>query len=181
MIILFSVNFVYSSEYQVDKSNSNIVKFISEATMETVEGVTNKIDGYIQIESIDKLIGSEFYFEVDLNSLKTGNGLRDRHMRDDYLKTDKYQFTNIKGKITEAAKISDTEYNIKAATKMYIHGVTRDIVITGKIFKLQNGFKIKSNYNIKLTDFKIEIPKFMFMRLNENIKLDLDFTVKYIK
>ena len=181
LLIMLGVNLAYSAEYQVDKSNKNVVKFISETTMENFEGVTDKIDGYIQTDGIDKLVGSEFYFEVDLNSVKTGNGLRDRHMREDYLQTDKNQYTNIKGKISEAVKVSETEYNIKAVTKMSIHGVTRDITIPGKIYKLQNGFKIKSNYSIKLTDYKIEIPKFMFLRLSEDIKLELDFIVKFAK
>lgn len=181
LLIFCGMNYAHSAEYQVDKANGNIVKFISETTMENFEGVTNKIDGYIQTDGIDKLVGSEFYFEVDLNSVKTGNGLRDRHMREDYLQTDKNQFTNIKGKITEAYKVSETEYNIKATAKMFIHGVTHDIVIPGKIYKLQTGFKIKSNYSIKLTDYKIEIPKFMFLRLSEEIKLELDFVVKFAK
>ena len=181
LLIMLGFSLAYSTEYQVEKSNKNVVKFISETTLESFEGITDKIDGYIQTDGIEKLIGSEFYFEVDLNSVKTGNGLRDRHMREDYLQTDKYQFTNIKGKIREANKVSETEYNIKATTKMFIHGVSRDIIIAGKIYKLQNGFKVKSNYTIKLTDFKIEIPKFMFMRLSEDIKLDLDFIVKLSK
>jgi polyisoprenoid-binding protein YceI len=181
LLMLFSFNYVYSTEYHVDKSNNNVVKFLSEATMEKFEGITNKIDGYMMSEDISKLIGSEFYFEVDLNSVKTGNGLMERHMREDYLQTDKYQFTNIKGKITEAVKISETEYNIKAGTQMFIHGVTHDIIIPGKIYILQNGIKIKSNYSIKLPDYKIEVPKFMFMRVSEEIKLELDFIVKPVK
>ena len=181
IIGLAAIQLSYGSEYQVDKSAKNQVKFISDAPMEDFEGVTDKIDGYFISDGIDKLVGSEFYFEVDLNTVKTGIGLRDRHMREDYLHTDKHRFTNIKGKITEARKISDTEYDITVQAKKFIHGVSKDITIQGKIYKVAEGFKIKAAYTVKLPDYNIEVPKFMFMRISEDIKLELDFIVKKVK
>jgi polyisoprenoid-binding protein YceI len=179
LVILFILfNRLNSAEYHVDKKEKNLVKFVSETPVEDFDGKTNKIDGYLISDGIEKMQGAELYFEVDLNSVDTGIGLRNRHMREDYLHTDKYPLTHFKGNVIESEKISDSEYNLKVSGKMFIHGVTRDITVSGKLYKLSNGFKLKSDFKIKLTDYKIEVPKFMFVRISEEIKLFLDFIVK---
>jgi polyisoprenoid-binding protein YceI len=178
MMLIFTFSHNFASEYNVDKNSKNYVKFISEAPAENFEGKTPKIDGYFVTDGIDKLVGAELYFEVELNTLETGIGLRDRHMRDDYLHTNKFPLTHFTGKISESTRISDTEYDVKAKGKMFIHGVTKDITINGKIYKLGTGFKLKSNFSVNLTDYNIKVPQFMFVRISEEIKLYLDFVVK---
>jgi polyisoprenoid-binding protein YceI len=181
ILSLMAISIAQAAEFHVDKKQSNLVKFISDAPMEDFEGTTSKIDGYMMNDGIDKLVGSEVYFEVDLNSVSTGIGLRDRHMREDYLHTDKYKLTSFKGKIATANKVSDTEYDFTANGKKFIHGVTKDITIKGNIFKNGNGYKVKANWAIKLPDYNIEVPKFMFLRINEEIKLEVDFNLKQVK
>lgn len=177
IFLLFAFNIANAQEYQVDKSKKNLVKFTSEMPVESFDGVTNKIDGYLYMKS-DNLKDAEIYFEVDLNSVDTGIGLRNRHMREDYLHTDKYQFTNFKGNLTTIKEVSQTEFDVVASGKMFIHGVTRDITINGKIYKVPNGYQLKSQFIVKLTDYNIKVPKFMFVRISEDIQLTLDFFVK---
>ncbi|MBS4001718.1 MAG: YceI family protein [Desulfobulbaceae bacterium] len=177
IFLLFAFNIANAQEYQVDKSKKNLVKFTSEMPVESFDGVTNKIDGYLYMKS-DNLKDAEIYFEVDLNSVDTGIGLRNRHMREDYLHTDKYQFTNFKGNLTTIKEVSQTEFDVVASGKMFIHGVTREISINGKIYKVPNGYQLKSQFIVKLTDYNIKVPKFMFVRISEDIQLTLDFFVK---
>lgn len=92
-------------EHQVDKSKKNVVKFISDAPVEDFEGITSSIDGYMLGEE-GNFEGTELYFEVDLNTVDTDNGLRNRHMRDNYLHTDKYPLTTYKANIYESKNIS---------------------------------------------------------------------------
>jgi polyisoprenoid-binding protein YceI len=179
LLLLFSYT-ADSQEFNVDKSKKNLVKFTSSMPVESFDGITDKIDGYLYMKS-DNLKDAEVYFEVDLNSIDTGIGLRNRHMRDDYLHTDKYPFTHFKGNITEVKTISQTEFDVIARGKMFIHGVTRDITLNGKIYKVPDGYQIKSEFEVKLTDYNIKIPRFMFVRINENIKLYVDFFVKQVK
>ena len=89
----------------VDKSAENMVKFISDAPIEDFEGVTSSIDGYLFWEGDDLLNQSELYFEVDLNTVDTGIGLRNRHMRENYLHTDKFPKTHFTAKLIKADKV----------------------------------------------------------------------------
>lgn len=177
-IAVFSLN-LFSEEYNVDKSKENLVKFISEATMESFEGVTNKIDGYL-LKKTDDLKGAEIYFEVDLSSVDTGIGLRNRHMREDYLHTDKYQFTKFDGKITEVNPKGGNLYEVKAKGKMFIHGVTKDKTVSATINIANNTMRIETDFTVKLTDYKIKIPEFMFLKINEEIALELEFFLRKV-
>ncbi len=180
LIAIMMFQIANSAEYTVDNSKKNVVKFISEAPVEQFEGVTEKIDGYFYSEKGD-ILNAEIYFEVNLNNVDTGIGLRNRHMREDYLHTSKYPKTTFKGKISDLKKISETELDVIVKGSYFLHGITKEREISGKIYLLDNGMKIKSEFVVKLTDHKIDVPKFMFMKISEDIKVYLDFIVKKVK
>lgn len=179
VLILFINSLVLPKEFDIDKSKKNLVEFISNATFQEFEGVTNNIDGYL-FNSNNILSGSEIYFEVDLRTLDTGIGLRNRDMRENYLKTDKYPMTNYKGKIIYADKVSDAEYKVTVDGKMFIHGVTRDLKVNGNLFPVEDGYRVKAYFEILLSDYDVKIPKLMFMKISNTIKLVLDFYLKEI-
>ena len=155
------------------------MKFISDAKIETFEGVTSNVDGYLYWDGEDLTNKSLVYFEVDLNTLDTGIGLRNRHMRDNYLETNKYRFTNYKGKITEAKKNGDGIYDVKVEGTISIHGVIKPLTVDGTItMNDDKSYNIKTKFNVKLSDFKIDIPSLMFLKINEVIKVQLNINMK---
>lgn len=167
-----------AAEYNVDKSKKNSVKFISDAPIEDFEGITDIIDGYIYWEGDDMLNKSQLYFEVDLNTIDTGIGLRNRHMRENYLETDKFQYASYKGEISSVKKVSESSFEVEVKGTMNIHGVKKTLPIKGKIIKSIDGLRIQSQFNVNLLDHNIEIPKFMFLKISEIMDLRLDFYVK---
>ncbi|MGE5430664.1 MAG: YceI family protein, partial [Syntrophomonadaceae bacterium] len=173
---------LYATEHNVDKSQKNLVKFTSDARVETFDGTTDKIDGYMAWDGDDILSKNQLYFEVDLRTIDTGIGLRNRHMREDYLETDKYPMTSFKGKIIKADKASDGKLNVVAEGNMSIHGVTRPITIRGTLTPSQaGGYRVQSNFEVKLPDYNIPIPQLMFLKISEVMKLNLDFFTKKVK
>jgi polyisoprenoid-binding protein YceI len=168
---------VTDSEYKVDPSKKSIVKFISEATLENFEGVTANIDGYLLHQSDSLTSGSEVYFEVDLRTLDTGIGLRNRHMRENYLETDKYPMARYKGRIVKA--VPQGQYvAVSVDGKMFIHGMTQPLGVQGKLFPEQDGYRVQATSAIKLSDYKIPIPQLMFMKISDDIRLSLDFHLR---
>lgn len=178
IIALLFQSLIFAKEYQVDMEKENIVKFISDAPIEEFEGITNNIDGYINLKALDDLSDNEIYFEVDLNTLDTGIGLRNRHMRENYLETDKYQYTYFNGKFISISKTSDGNYSIKVSGLMFIHGKTNPIEVGGILEKTDDGFHISSSFEIKLTDYNIDVPEMMFMKIDETMKIELNFNIK---
>lgn len=167
-------------ELQIDQDKDNLVKFISDAPIENFDGITSNIDGYIYFEGNDFSSNSEIYFEVDLRTIDTGIGLRNRHMRENYLETDKYPFTFFNGKISETI-VTKNKISVLVEGEIFIHGEKQKLKTQGEILSIQDGYKITTNFEIKLSDFNIDIPKVMFLKLNEVIKLELEFFMKEIK
>ncbi len=176
--ILLAAISLFAGEYQVDKSAKNMVKFISDAPIEDFEGITEKIDGYIFWEGDDLLNKSDMYFEVDLNSVDTGIGLRNRHMRENYLHTDKYPITHFTGKMTKVEKKTDQEYSVTAEGKFYVHGVEKQKTAIGVMKKVKNNqYKITTKFTVALTDHNIEVPSIMFYKIDEDMEIILEFYV----
>jgi polyisoprenoid-binding protein YceI len=175
----------FAEEYHVDREETNTVKFISDAPFEDFEGVTDKIDGYVlwngtKLSPDSDYSNREFYFEVELASLDTGIGLRNRHMRENYLETDTYPYVSFKGKLTSVAVDSADDYSITGAGIFSLHGFDREISIIANVFNDENGIKVQSEFDIKLSDYNIEIPSLMFLKINETIHLILDFHLKKV-
>lgn len=175
IIILFFSAIVIAQEYHVDKSKENVVKFISDAPLEDFEGVTDYIDGYMYLKSIDDLTDTKLYFEVDLTTLDTGIDLRNRHMRDNYLETDKYRFTFFEGKIDKINKSAENKYDVEVSGKMFIHGVTKEIFVPGTLTSVGGGYLVESNFVVALSDYNVDIPQLMFMKIDEGMKIHLKF------
>jgi polyisoprenoid-binding protein YceI len=170
---------VFAGEYHVEKSTDNMVKFVSDAPIEDFEGVTSSIDGYLFWEGEDLLNQSELYFEVDLNTVDTGIGLRNRHMRENYLHTDKHPKTHFTAKLIKAEKTNENEYNIEAEGKFFVHGVEKQKVIKGQLRKIDNEkYKVSANFIVALSDYNIEVPSIMFYKIDENMDLTVEFYLK---
>lgn len=178
---LFVCYTLYAQEYQVEQSSENLVKFISDAPIEDFEGITNEIDGYLYTEKPDFSGETELYFEVDLLSLDTGIGLRNRHMRENYFETDKYPKASFGGYIKSVEKIGDDKYNVVVSGKLKIHGVEKDREITGVIQKDKKSLFVHTDFIVLLSDHKIDIPGVMFYKIDEDMQLVLDFKLKKVE
>ncbi len=171
-------------EWQVDLTKPRVAKFISRAPLEEFEGITEDIDGYLYWEDDSLFKNNQFYFEVNLNTLDTGIGLRNRHMRERYLETDKWPVASYQGKIVDVAKTDSaglTVYEVQTQGTFSVHGVERDIEVAGTVEMLEAGLmRIKAAFQIELPDYNIKIPQVMFFKLNKVIKIRVMFHLKRV-
>ncbi|MEW5925464.1 MAG: YceI family protein, partial [Candidatus Zixiibacteriota bacterium] len=172
-----------ASEYHVDKAAANLVKFISDAPIEDFEGITDRIDGYVLFVKEHLAPGNDFdssevYFEVELNGLDTGIGLRNRHMRENYLETDIFPYAVFEGRLASVNEKSPGKFDVVTEGLMKIHGVEQTVSFDGTVMSDGNGYRVNYDFTVKLSDYNIEIPSLMFMKINEIIQIKLDFYVR---
>lgn len=149
----------FSQSYLTEKGD---VAFISKAAVNEFEGKSQKLKGLIDLDK--NLV--DFYLE--LNTLKTGIGLRDRHMRENYLETDTYPFAEFTGKFVEPLPTPQEDWLPVVIEGVFkIHGQEKPIKVDGKLKRSGDELLLETEFEVLLSDFQIEIPKLVFFELAE--------------
>jgi polyisoprenoid-binding protein YceI len=183
--VVLMAGFANARSYSTSPSNeSDTVYFRSPAKLEFIEGATNKIAGSINMNADSAPAGVTGVFQVDLRTLKTDIDLRDEHMRERHLHTEKYPFAYFTiGAVAGCPQIlrPDTTYVVQATGKFYIHGVWRSIAVTAEIGSARfsdeaESIAVRARFSVKLDDFGIPRPKALFLKLAETINIEVIFT-----
>ena len=56
-----------------------------------------------------------------------------------------------------------------------IKGVNNDIRTTAKIRKLDEKIKLISGFSVMLSDYNVKIPNIVFKKIDEEVKINLNF------
>lgn len=163
------------------------VRFVSETTLEAFDGRTDRIDGYVWLgadRALDDLTAGvelpegRLYFEVDLASIETGIGLRDRHMREDYLETDDHPWATFEGRIASVRAGTGSTLRVTSPGTFAVHGVERTRTLDCEATPSGPSVRIRCAFTVTLADHDIEIPQVMFLKLAEEVRVELDFHVR---
>ncbi len=153
---------VSGQSQQYFTQNGSVI-FISRAPMLEFEGKSSNLVGLVNatVDSVD--------FYIDLNTLDTGIELRNRHMRESYLETEKFPFAEFTGSFSPSVDFSSNlTQKVVAKGTFRIHGISKEMDITGTLTPLnQNEIKLMAEWTVKLSDFNIEIPRVVFYELSE--------------
>lgn len=151
------------------RTESGKVIFLSQAPLSEFTGESKSLKGLIDFEK--NLV--DFY--LDLNTLNTGISLRDKHMRENYLETEKFPFAEFTGKFESLPKLSAAPEKVKVIGKFKIHGVEREVAVIGLLTQRSNGsLELKADWIIRLDDYKIDLPKLVFYELAAEQKISID-------
>ena len=179
VLAVMSFNIGFAQGLRVDRENSNLVKFFCKATLNDFSGETGAVDGEMNWDGGKINDKSVIQISVKLDSLKTGIGLRDSHMRDGYLETEKFPVCSFKGKIIEADSLSPFTYKVRTTGDFYLHGYNKNISAEGVLTNFGKLFKLESTFTIYLSDFKIKQPSFLFNTVSNEVRVSL--TIYFIK
>jgi polyisoprenoid-binding protein YceI len=175
--------------YINDSTKRDVVTFTSKAPLETIVGKTAEIKGYITVDPADIKGSAKGRFEVTLDSLKTGIDLRDQHMREKFLETVKFPLAAFElRKVLSASQNAledQKELQLSVEGNFMVHGVTKVDTMQLNItyFKETEDTKarlpgdllhVTGSFNVLLGDYGIARPQFVFYKLNENQKIDID-------
>ncbi|MEJ6798568.1 MAG: YceI family protein [Crocinitomicaceae bacterium] len=131
-----SINWTISEGYEIKFSSS---------TGDT-EGIFKTINGDIQFDEND-LTSSKFDFKVDVNSINTGNGMKNKHAISAKW-FDAEKFPNIQ---FQSSKFSKTKTGYSVTGTMKMHGVNKEMTLP---FTFSNNV-FKSIFSVNRIDFNI--------------------------
>ena len=175
-----------STEFEIQSgAKENSVVFASHAPMESFEGSTRDISGRISVDpaALDAPVAAEIV--VQLAGLKTGKKLRDKHMHENHLETAKYpevRFTAAELVGASARELTvGRSVNFRIRGTFDLHGVQRTIEAPVEATLVDaDHLHVVARFPVLISDYEIERPKFLFMKLSEEQKITVDFVARRV-
>ena len=153
-------------------TESGTAEFTSKVPLHTFTGTSENLVGMIDLEK--KII--DFY--LDLTTLDTGNGKRDKDMRIT-LETDKYPFAEFYGQLTSTFDLdSDDEQSVVVSGTFKIHGKQQEISVEGTLQKIGDDLKLKADWILNLNDYEIVPPKLLIIKVDEEQEIEIEALLK---
>lgn len=170
LIFGFSMGFAQSFKTETGKAT-----FYSKVPLHSFEGNSETLVGLIDLK--EKTI--DFY--IDLETLDTGNGKRDKDMKLT-LETKKYPFAEFFGKLVTDFNSESTEVqDVKVRGTFKIHGEEKEIEVDGTLQMTDEGLHVTAGWILNLLDYKIVPPKVLFIKVDENQEIKIDALLKPIE
>ena len=146
------------------------ISFFSEAPVENITAVNNKISAVYDIETQDLV------FLLKITDFIFPKPLMQKHFNENYLESDLYPHAKFEGEVIEN-KNGNGEVN----GKLTIHNKTNQVNVHGSLLIDHNTVRISSAFTIRLEDYNIKIPKILFYNIAEEIKVKVNIELNRLK
>lgn len=172
LVILFSGwNVKEASIYKISEGK---IHFKSAAPLEVIEANSNELKGLVDLDN------NTFAFAVSTTSFDGFNSsLQREHFNENYMESSRFPTSTFSGKMIEKIDVSkDGSYSVRAKGKLKIHGVEQERIIRSDIQVKDSVIFIKSSFTVILQDHNITIPKIVYQKIAEEIKVEINAIAK---
>ena len=154
----------------VDKNGT--ASFFSEAPMEDIEALNEKVLGAIDLEkgilAVSMLIKG-FHFD---------RSLMEEHFNENYLESDKFPKATFKGVISNFSELDFSKngsFEAEADGEIEIHGVKKPIKTMVKFNVSDSKLTAATAFEISIAEFDIEVPKLVIKNIAEVVEVKASF------
>jgi hypothetical protein len=177
-LILAAIFFSLAANAQQYLAKVGKAHFFSATSMENIEATSNVAVCFLNTTTKTVSV------RIKNKSFKFKDGLMQDHFNENYMESDKYEYSKLDGAIVENIDFTkDGTYDVSVKGTVDIHGVKLDREIKAKLI-IKNGVPVNATakFDVKLGDHKIKIPSLLGANIAENITVDVDFNFeKYEK
>jgi polyisoprenoid-binding protein YceI len=173
LLTLLAIGF--QSKAQLFMTTTGEVSFFSKTPMEDIDAVNKTVSSIINTAT------NEVAVQMRVTNFVFPNKLMQEHFNENYLESEKFPSATFKGKIKETVDLTVAgTYLISASGTATIHGVTRPIELKGSIVSTGTNLALTCAFEVKLVDYKVDIPKIVFAKIAEVIKVSskINYTKK---
>lgn len=176
-LLIFSILISSKSFGQLYATQSGETNFFSETPVENISAVNKTVGAILNITT------NEIAVSMKMSAFDFPNKLMQEHFNENYMESEKFPTGIFKGKILEVIDYTKIgTYDITAKGQLTLHGVTQARDLKGKLTVDNQKISLVCNFDIKLVDHKIEVPKLVFAKIAEVIAVKSKYVfVPYIK
>lgn len=146
------------------------VIFISEAPLEKIEGLNN--NSYVILEAGSGAVE----MSVLIKGFKFEKALMQDHFNENYLESSKFPKGIFKGNITNVSEINfskDGEYTALVKGNLTLHGVTKPLTTSAKVFVKGGVISARSTFDIIIADYNIDVPKVVRENIAKTVRISV--------
>lgn len=122
--------------------------------------------------------GQRLVFEVNLDSLKTGIELRDKHMTEKYLETGKYPKATLTLDKSQLVLPASGNQKGKLKAKLKIRNTSKEVPVKYEIRATKSGYQIKATMEVDYRDYGIEVPSYLGVTVKPDLDVEVAFQAK---
>ena len=163
IISIFLVLLCFNASAQKFLSKNGIISFFSEAPMEDIFAVNEKVSAIYDIKNKDII------FQLRISDFIFPKPLMQEHFNENYLESDIFPKSTFIGKV-----ISFNGDLTTVEGELTMHGKTNKIKVDGKIELAQNKVIISTVFSVKLEDYDIDIPSIVMYKIAEEIEIKVN-------
>ena len=144
------------------------VSFYSHTPVEDIEAMSDKVSSVLNPAT------NQIAFALLNTSFQFSNSLMQEHFNEKYMESDKYPKSSFSGKINEPIVWTQNgENKVTVTGKLMVHGIEKNRTIPATITVKDGKIFALSEFLIKTEDHKIEIPKLVWEKIAEEIKVNV--------
>lgn len=157
----------------IDRTGS--ASFYSSAPMEDIKAQNNQAVSILDVSS------GEIVASMLMRSFDFRKALMEEHFNENFIESHKYPKASFKGKVTNIDKLDlsrEGDYTLDIEGEITIHGVTQPIRLEAAAAVGSETIEAKAVFPLRVSDFKIEIPKLVRNNIAEVVEVTVSFNYK---
>jgi polyisoprenoid-binding protein YceI len=134
------------------------------------EAKTQDLKGDLAIAGDSKTVNGAL--TVDLQTLETGIGLRDKHLKANYLEVEKGpEFAEAR---LQDIRVDRLEGETPFRGVLTLHGQRREVTGTAQIKPDRNGYRMEATFPVKVADFQIPEPTYLGVGVADEVTVKVN-------
>jgi len=172
LLLILTTVFQNTNDDVVYYTDSGHAEFTSSVPLHSFAGESNHLTGMIDFR--ENLV--DFY--LDLNTLETGIGKRDRDMYQT-LNVDEHPFAEFTGTLETPFNPDSSARQVARVTGEFsINGVVKEVSIEGTLQARGERIMLNVGWELRLEDYDIEAPGILFYRVDEVQSIQIEASLK---
>ena len=118
-------------------------------------------------------------FKVKVQGFQGFNSaLQREHFNENYMESDGFPEATFTGKIIENVDLTvPGEHKVRVKGMLTIPGIGKERIIPGKLIVKNNGIDLACDFEVPLSDHDILIPRFVYQKIAEVIRVQVKATL----
>jgi len=107
--------------------------------------------------------------KVELQTLETGIGIRDRHMKNNYLEVEKGP--GFSTALIEDIRVEKLEGKTVFTAMLSLHGQKKKVTGAAELQQKDGGIRVQAQFPLKVSDFDIPAPTYLGVGVRDEIQI----------